>query len=149
MFAMEDVPASTRHRMYSCSSEAGSCDIDGLKPGHKFFVSATGDDCRGAPQEVTVAPGDNSLRIACVRHREIEGVLRVPQGEGRVSVRCPDSDERVVSGTRLFSLTCRADATAIEFQIGAEGLWRRVPVASASPSPSPDDDPAFVEIGAL
>jgi hypothetical protein len=149
VFAMEVVPSSPQHRVRSCSSEAGSCDIDGLKPGQKFVVSATGADCRGAPQEVTVAPGDNSLRIACVRHREIEGVLRIPQSEGRVSIRCPGSDERAVSGTRLFSLTCRADATAIEYQIGAEGIWRRVPVASASPSPSPDDDPAFVDIGPL
>ena len=49
---------------------------------------------------------------------------------------------RALSGTRLFELTCNADARAVEYQIGAEGTWRSVPVASA-------ESLAFVDIGPL
>ena len=145
--AMTDDSSSTRHRIHTCSTGADKCDIDGLRPGQTFLITAGGIDCRAAPLSVTVAPGDNHVRIPCIRQRQIEGVVRVPPGEwlGRISVRCPGGgDVRPVSGTRLFELTCKADATAVEYQIGSEGTWRSVPVPLASA-----EDPAFVDIGPL
>ena len=121
--------------------------MEGLKPGATYRLTARGLACRAAPRHVTVARGDNHVRIPCIRQRQIEGVVRVPTGEwsGRVFVRCPGgADTRAVFGTRLFELTCNADARAVEYQIGSEGTWRSVPVPLASA-----EDPAFVDIGPL
>jgi hypothetical protein len=133
-----------RNRFQSCHSDGGTCQMQGLKPGTRVLIMARGLDCRAAPRHVTLAPGDNQVRIPCVPFRQIEGVVRIPPSEalGQLSVRCPGGDERPLSGTRLFALTCNADATAVEYQIGSEGTWVRVPFAATA-------DPAFVEIGPL
>jgi hypothetical protein len=136
---------SIRHRVHSCSSDESTCRMEGLKAGATYRITASGIACRAAPRHVTLARGDNQVRIPCIRQRQIEGVVRIPAGEwlDGVSVRCPGGDDmRALSGTRLFALTCNADARAVEYQIGAEGTWRSVPVASA-------ENLTFVEIGPL
>ena len=56
-------------------------------------------------------------------------------------VRCPDgTNDRALSGSRVFGIVCKGDAAAIEYQIGESGIWRRAPIASTA-------DPAFVDIG--
>jgi hypothetical protein len=138
-------PAPNRNRVHACASTGATCQLEGLKPGTTYNVWARGSECRAARRHITVASGDNQVRIACVRERQIEGVVRIAQREGSepVSVRCPGGDdEREVSGTRLFRLTCDAETRAVEYQIGPEGTWRSVPVAAA-------EDPAFVDIGPL
>jgi len=138
--------SSPRHHYYSCASSGDKCAIRDLKPGATYVISASGPDCRAFQREVTLTAGDNHVRISCNRQQLIEGVVRIPQREGlgRISVRCPGNDTRFVVATHLFELRCNADARTVEYQIGAEGAWRSVPIASASA-----DDPAFVDIAPL
>jgi hypothetical protein len=71
-------------------------------------------------------------------------VIRIPEGEqpDRVVVRCAGGDSHPMNGTRLFRLTCGADVAALEYQIGTQGAWRSLPIASLS-------NPAFVDIGSF
>jgi hypothetical protein len=107
-----------------------------------LLLTAFGDDCRADPVTVTVAAGDNHVRMPCAREKRVEGVIRVPEGSrpDRVVVRCAGGDLHPITGTRLFHLTCGADVSALEYQIGTQGIWRSVPIAAAT-------EPVFVDIG--
>jgi hypothetical protein len=127
---------------HSCAGSGGRCDIEGLHAGDTFSITAFGRGCRADPIKLTVVAGDNHVRIPCQRQRRIEGVIRVPDGEEPdwVVVRCAGGDSHPMYRTRLFRLTCDADVGALEYQIGTQGTWRLIPIASLS-------NPAFVDIG--
>ncbi len=127
---------------HSCSSTEGRCDIDRLPVGETLSLEAFGHNCRSNPITVTVAAGDNDVRIACARQRLIEGVVRIPDGAltDGFAVRCAGSRvAHPIGNTRLFHVKCDASSNALEYQIGPEGIWRSAPIASAT-------DPAFVDI---
>jgi hypothetical protein len=134
--------SSSSGTYHSCHGRAGACDVEGLSPGDTFSISASGRECRSDPVTVTVVAGDNHVRIPCERQRRIEGVIRIPDGQkpDRVVVRCEGGDSHPMIKTRLFRLTCGANVTALEYQIGSEGSWRSIPIASLA-------DLAFVDIG--
>jgi hypothetical protein len=127
---------------HGCDGSAGRCDIERLRPGDTFSVRAGGDDCRAEPVIVTIVAGDNHVRLPCRRQRRIEGVIRIHEGldPDRVVVRCAGGDSHPMNNTRLFRLTCGADVAALEYQIGSQGTWRSIPIASLA-------NPAFVDIG--
>ena len=129
-------------RSHGCGGSSGRCDIEGLRPGETFTISAAAHNCHVDPLTVTVVAGDNHVRLPCQRQRRIEGVIRIPDGEqpDRVVVRCAGGDSHPMRKTRLFRLTCGADVAALEYQIGTQGAWRSIPIASLS-------NPAFVDIG--
>jgi hypothetical protein len=129
---------------HSCSSSASHCDIEDLDAGETFSITASGSNCRSDSMTVTLVAGDNLVRIPCLRERRIEGVIRIPEDRqpDRVVVRCAGGDLHPLTRTRLFRLTCGADVGALEYQIGTEGTWRSVPIASLG-------DPAFVDIGSF
>jgi hypothetical protein len=125
-----------------CYGIEGACVIVGLPAGETVAVQASADGCRGAPTTVTLAAGDNAVRIPCHRLRRIEGVIRtIGQLPELMTVRCAGEDWRPLEGTRLFRLTCAADATALELRVGT-GIVRSVRIAAAD-----DADPAFVDVG--
>jgi len=127
---------------HSCSSTGSQCDINGLTAGATLSINALGKDCRSSAMTVTVAAGDNHVRIPCTRQRRIEGVVRLPDGaqhEG-FAVRCAGSRvAHPIGDTRLFHLKCDASSRALEYQIGTQGIWRSAPIAGVT-------DPAFVDI---
>ena len=135
---------SGRSAYHSCSSSSSHCDIEDLDAGETFSITASGSNCRGDPLTVTVVAGDNHVRIPCLRERRIEGIIRIPEDQqpDRVVVRCAGGDLHPLDGTRLFRLTCGADVGALEYQIGTQGTWRSVPIASVG-------DPAFVDLGSF
>ncbi|HXU07133.1 MAG TPA: carboxypeptidase-like regulatory domain-containing protein [Polyangia bacterium] len=128
---------------HSCHGTDGRCDIEGLPEGATLSITASGQNCESDPMTVTVIAGDNHVRVPCPRQRRIEGVIRIPEGEqpDRVVLRCAGSkDLHPIRKTRLFRVTCDAAARALEYQIGTQGIWRSVPIASMT-------EPAFVDIG--
>ena len=127
-----------------CNSASARCDIEGLRAGETFTISPSPNNCRADPLTVTVVAGDNHVRIPCQRQRRIEGVIRIPEGQqpDAVVVRCAGGDSHPMDGTRLFRLTCDTDVAALEYQIGTQGTWRSIPIASLS-------NPAFVDIGSF
>jgi hypothetical protein len=131
-------------RYHSCSGSEGRCDVEGLTPGDTYSITASGQDCRADPITVTVVAGDNHVRLPCQRQRRIEGVIRIPDGQqpDRVVVRCAGGDSHPMIRTRLFRLTCDADVGTLEYQIGSQGSWRSIPIASLA-------DLAFVDIGSF
>jgi len=132
---------STDESSHVCYSSGGSCDFDELTPGETVSVTASGDDCHGDAATITLVAGDNYLRIPCRRQRRVEGVVRMPEAAEpeHISIRCAGGAGRPLRGTHLFRLTCAAEVSAVEYQIGEAGSWRSVPIASAA-------DPALVEI---
>jgi hypothetical protein len=127
---------------HCCGGSHGRCDIEGLRPGDTFSVAASGPECRADPVTVTVVAGDNHVRLPCRPERRIEGVVRVSEDRppDRVVVRCAGGHSQPLRGTRLFQITCGADVSALEYQIGTDSPWRSIPIASLS-------NPAFVDIG--
>jgi len=127
-----------------CNSASARCDIEGLRAGETFTISPSPNNCRADPLTVTVVAGDNHVRIPCQRQRRIEGVIRIPEGQqpDAVVVRCAGGDSHPMDGTRLFRLTCDTDVAALEYQIGTQGTWRSIPIASLA-------NPAFVDIGSF
>lgn len=130
--------------LHTCVSSSDRCDIEGLRPGEAFTISATANNCRADPLTVTVVAGDNHVRIPCQRQRHIEGVIRIPEGQrpDAVVVRCAGGDSQPMDGTRLFRLTCDSSVAELEYQIGTQGTWRSIPIASLA-------NPAFVDIGSF
>jgi len=129
---------------HSCSSSAGSCEVEDLAPGETLTINAGGTACRGDPMTVTVVAGDNFVRIPCHRQRRIEGVIRISEDQqpDAVAVRCAGGDWHPMHRTRLFDLTCDASIGAVEYRIGSTGTLRSIPIASLAGS-----GPAFVDIG--
>jgi hypothetical protein len=128
----------------SCWGQEGSCDVDGLAAGEAFRITATGDNCSADPVTVTVVAGDNYVRLPCHRERTIEGVIRVPEDQrpDSVVVRCAGGSWEPLINTRLFKISCAADAASLEYRIGTKGTLRSVPIASLAGA-----GPAFVDIG--
>lgn len=125
-----------------CYGTDGACVIVGLPAGQTVAVQASAEGCRGALTTVPLAAGDNAVRIPCHRLRRIEGVIRtIGQLPELMTVRCAGEDWRPLAGTRLFRLTCTADAPALEVRVG-KGAVRSIPIAATD-----DADPAFVEVG--
>jgi hypothetical protein len=125
-----------------CFGTDGACVIVGLPAGETVAVQASAEGCRGAPTTVTLATGDNAVRIPCHRLRHIEGVIRtIGQLPELMTVRCAGESWRPIEGTRLFRLTCAADVATLEVRVGA-GAVRSVPIAAAD-----DADMAFVDVG--
>jgi len=113
--------------------------INGLPPGTTYTIKAVGNKWSSDEIQVTVAAGDNHVRLPCHRVRQIDGVVRnLGEPPEVLAVRCAGSDAKVVD-KHFFRISCNANADNLEYQVGGGGTWRSVPIATAA-------DPALVDI---
>jgi hypothetical protein len=127
-------PVSDADRSTHLCGGSHGCDVQGLVPGAAFKVTASALDCRSDPINVTVVAGDNKVRVPCHRAPDAEP-------PDFVVMRCPDGTSgHIVFGSRGVEIVCRGEAAAIEYQVGASGIWRRVPIASEAGPAFADSD---------
>jgi hypothetical protein len=117
----------------SCSDDDG-CVLEALVPNRTYHVTASAPGCQEEVRDVTVAPGDNTLRFACRRQRKIQGLLRATGAPPSVDVRCTGG-LRNVRHSRLFAITCAADDMALQYRVLPDGAWQSAAIPTAEDLP--------------
>jgi hypothetical protein len=129
--------------LQTCAPTASApCRMDDLLPHASLDVQVGGTYCSGGRRRVVPMPGENSITIACIHRRSVEGVLHTggQPPPAWMAIRCAGQRTlEILKGTWTFSLSCPMSIAALEYQVDEDGPWTSVAIPAGA-------DPALVEI---